>query len=877
MNKNGSTAIWGLIIAAVVVTAIFGWTRLSGLPELEILLGPDLTVRQVAVEREMGADGQKFQPGDRLTHLDGFSLTDLQELRVLLPPLLEDVESPEFDEESQEADELEAIEDEHVSVLNYQLFRPIHRFTVELDEEMADPTELPSRIEEGDRLVAVDGGFLPGPVGTEGIRSIVENRSDSVLSIERSNATFSGQLQVEKSGHYPGVLLGFLIVLLVVFGLWRWHSESVGARSAYFVALETLAVGLLMLLIFGFQWVLGDVVLAGGVIVALTMIRPLSMMARSEAQSDGDDGVLIGLGVGAVSAVVLIGLMAGGWMSSAEEALHAAAIVAGLFIVYELSAGSVEERSLLDLGDRGIFLAGIVMLGLLAGGVALVMDPVAFREDSWRWFAVLLPLVLWFGDVLYAVHYGAASAMGEAADRKSRRQVIGRYLQEIAVEMPHTDLRLIGSVDGQALEMKRGPDGLMIEAADASLSDAVDILVTENARVPLPEGTDRGSHPMAGIATSMNMSLALVLYRPTGSLSLEGLDVHLALIGMRQSSDGDVPSYASSETLDRAQELWRGPVASAAMIEVVVALWTHGVVEDSSGEPSSALQRKLDDVHQELEQCREQRQQLEETRHDLESSLTTTRRSVRIQQLGRRPSVPPMQQGQWSDLLEEQLIEGLEFLLDEPEPIAFAGPIGGGKGFTAYCAHCIDGGDDADFVVIDTADADAADRLDEIIGEEGGGEGPGLLDQFQGALLVRGTQRCDDGQILALCHQCEEHDIRLYLAFDDGDAETRSVLEGRPETIQELLGHREVIIPHFRHRPSIQMAVFEFWLGYWTESYGRSAEGFSRMAVEALEAYGYPGELREAVEVVRWSVLDADHDVIDRENLPLQVRDARPL
>ena len=877
MNKNGSTAIWGLIIAAVVVTAIFGWTRLSGLPELEILLGPDLTVRQVAVERETGADGQKFQPGDRLTHLDGFSLTDLQELRVLLPPLLDDVEPPAFDDDPQEADELEAIEDEHVAVLNYQLFRPIHRFTVELDEEMTDPTELPSRLEEGDRLVAVDGGFLPGPVGTEGIRSIVENRSDSVLSIERPNATFSGQLQVEKSAHYPGVLLSFLIVLLVVIGLWRWHSESVGARSAYFVAAETLAVGLLMLLIFGFQWVLGDVVLAGGVIVALTMIRPLSMMARGEAQGDGDHGALIALGVGAVSAVVLMAMMAGGWMSSAEEALHAGAIVAGLFIVYELSAGSMEERSLLDLGDRGIFLAGIVLLGLLAGGVALVMDPVAFREDSWRWFAVLLPLVLWFGDVLYAVHYGAASAMGEAADRRSRRQVIGRYLQEMAVEMPHTDLRLIGSVEGQALEIEPGPEGIQLQVADASLADAVDILVTENARVPLPEGTDRGTHPMAGIAQSMNMSLALVLHRPTGSLSLEGLDIHLALIGMRQSSEGDVPSYASSETLDRAQELWRGPVASAAMIEVVVGLWTCGVVEDSSGEPSPALRRKLEDAQQAVEQSEDERQQLEERRDELESNLDATRRSSRIHRLGRRPRVPSMQNGQWSELLEEQLIEGLEFLLEDPEPIAFAGPIGAGKGFTAYCAHCIDGGDDEDLLVIDTADTDAADRLDEMIGEQGGGQGPGLLDHFQGALLVRGTQRCDDAQILALCHQCEEHDIRLYLAFDDDEAETRSVLEGRPETIQELLGHREVIIPHFRHRPSIQMAVFDFWLAYWTERYGRSAEGFSRMAVEALEAYGYPGELKEAVEVVRWAVLDADHDVVDRENLPLRVRDARRL
>ena len=175
--------------------------------------------------------------------------------------------------------------------------------------------------------------------------------------------------------------------------------------------------------------------------------------------------------------------------------------------------------------------------------------------------------------------------------------------------------------------------------------------------------------------------------------------------------------------------------------------------------------------------------------------------------------------------------------------------------------------------MVDTAWADAAVRLDQILGEGGGGTGLGLLREYQGGLLIRGAQRCDDGRILALCHQSEELGVQLYLSFEYEEAERESVLAHRPAALQELLGHREVIIPGFARRPSIRRAVLNHWLFEWSQRYDKGIEGFSRLAMDVLEQYYYPGELVEAVEVVRFAVVDADHDVVDCENLPLHVQE----
>ncbi len=878
MKNRGSTGIWGLIIVITLVSGILGWTRLAGLPDLEMLLGPDLTVRHVAMEGSTTTDGQPFQRGDVLRAVSASSewhtLDDLEELRAVVPLLLAEAEPPEFDDQSDgEVDAGDRAEG--VAVLEYQLFRPVHRFSLALQGEVIDPTELPPGVQGEDRLVEVDGRLLPDKMGPEGIRSVAASRPDAVLGFERPDAIFFGQLEVETRAYYPGIVLAFLLVLAAIGVLWRWHTDAVGPRAAYFIAVETLCLGWLVMLVFAFQWVLADQLLAAGVIVGLVMMRPLAIFGREQTGLDAESGGAIALGIGALVSVVLIGLMTSGVLESPEETLHAAAIVAGLFIIYELAASGIEGDSMLSLGDRGGYLAGVVVLGLFACVVAMVMEPVAFEEDRWRWFAVSILSLMWFGDTLYAVKFGSRSAMGEIADRRSRDKLVRRYLREMALEMPHTDLRIVGTIDGGAsVQLTLDKDQIRRQITEAALLDAVEILINENARVPLPEGVDRQSHPMAGIAQAMNISIAVQLMPPTGSLLLDDNQVSLALVGMRESSDGDIPSYASSQTLDRAQELWTGPVASAATIEVVAGFFLSGASLQVAGEASPALRRKLEEAKEAAVECQEERASLVEEKDRLGARFEQEKRQTRLRQLAASPGYPaPIEE---QDLLEAELIGGLEYLLETPEPVVFGGRVGTGKGFVAHWAHFLDEAREDDFLVVDTGASDAAMRLDEILGEGGGGTGPGLLEDFDGGLLIRGAQRCDDGRILALCHQCEELGVRLYLSFESKVAERESVLEERPASLQELLGHREVVIPRFARRPKIRNAVLNYWLGEWSTRYDKGIDGFSRLAMEVLQAYHYPGDLAEAVEVVRLAVVDADHDVVDCENLPMRVQEAKP-
>lgn len=878
MRTKGSAGVWGLIILLAVISAVVGWMRLAGLPELGMLLGPDLTVRSVAVEGGPTIDGQPVQRGDRLTAVAAadtwMSTGDLRELAQVLPLLVPHAEAPVAELAEEESDPV-ALRHEDGAVLDYQLHRPVHRFSLVLEGEGLDPTGLPAGVEAGDRLVEIDGKQLREAWGPEGIRSVAANRPDAALGIERPNVFFFGQLWVDDSGHGPGILLSFLLVLLGIAALWRWHSEEVGAAAAYLIGLETVCLGWLFFLVFGFQWVLADYLLASAVIIGLVMIRPLGIWARQWVGDNDQVGGTVAMGIGAVVSAALTSLMVVGYLPSPEEAIHAAALVAGLFIIYELTSSGLERGSTLGLGERGGYLAGVVGLALFAALVAALMEPVVFEEDRWRWFAVLIPSLVWFGDVTYAIKYGAHSAIGQVAHRQARQDVVWRYLREMALAMPHTDLRLVVGVGYRSVELVCRQSDLRVGPASEALADAVDILLTEGGRIPLPEGSERQVHPMGGIAKAMNISIAVALSTPSGALELGEIGYDVVLVGMRQSGEGDIPSYASVETLDQAQQLWSGAAASAAIIEALTVDLGQRPMSAGSMPAAEDVKEELAQTKEQAQACEEARQALAEERDELAARSELVTRQVKMRQVALQAVYPAAEiQAQ---LVEPELVEGLKYLLEEATPVALGGAVGTGKGFVAHLAHGLEGGEDAACLVVDMGRVDGAQMLDEILGQAGGGQGPGLLAGYEGTLFIRGAQRCGDGQLLTLCHQCEEEDIRLFLGFEAADAETRSVLEGRAPSLQELLGHREMIIPELVHRPQVIARALDYWLAEWADRYEKGVEGFSRMAMEALEAYDYPGQMTELVEVVRLAVVDAEYDVVDRENLPLRVREAMPL
>src|SRR5690554_4947680 len=277
MRERGHTGAWLAVLALGLFSALMIWGRLSGLPDLGVTIGLELTIRQVAVERSPASDAQNFQRGDRLVAVEGMTLQDLRHLRALLPAMTESAAEVE-------------IEGGEAKLLNYQILRPLHRFSVTVQGEGFDPRQLPPGVEPNDRLVEIDGRLLPGKVGPEGLRSVVASRNDALLGLERPNAIFSGQMRLGDSRVHPGLWLTFGLALAAILVLWWRYSWILPPRSVYLIALETVALAWLYLLAYGYQWLLADQALASVVIVSLVMMRPMAMYARRQVESQQNLG-----------------------------------------------------------------------------------------------------------------------------------------------------------------------------------------------------------------------------------------------------------------------------------------------------------------------------------------------------------------------------------------------------------------------------------------------------------------------------------------------------------------------------------------------------------------------------------------------------------
>ncbi|MFU8804380.1 MAG: hypothetical protein ACNA8W_11265, partial [Bradymonadaceae bacterium] len=219
---RGHTLGWTLVLLVTLGSLFLAGWRLSGLPELGVSLGPDLTVRSVRVERMPGSDAHQFQRGDRLVAIQRQAVDDLRDVRAVLPhfpahgePLVTEDGNGTVDAEPTQA-----------FLIDYQIVRPLHRFTLALQGEILDPMDSPAGYEPTtDRLVEIDGRLLPNGMGPEAMRSVVASRPDALLGFERANAVFSGQIKVFSPQLPLGVLLAFGLAFLIVALVWRYHGD----------------------------------------------------------------------------------------------------------------------------------------------------------------------------------------------------------------------------------------------------------------------------------------------------------------------------------------------------------------------------------------------------------------------------------------------------------------------------------------------------------------------------------------------------------------------------------------------------------------------------------------------------------------------------
>jgi hypothetical protein len=872
------------LVIVLVAAASLGLTayRLVDLPELGMTLGPDLRVRSVSNPTYKTSETPKFKRGDRLVALEGHALQEIRGLRVMLRNL-----SPE-QKHGQGEDE---------PGLAYQIGRPLHRYTIALQGNREDPTALPPGYDpQTDRLVEIDGRPLPDRVGPAGIRSIIGSRPDALLTFERRNAVFQGNVAFEPSSMSTAAVIVFALAVLVVVLLWQYRARNLHRWASLAVSVETVAFAWIVLLGVAPQWLLADWILASGVIVSLVLVRPLAIFARSKAARRRDDtsgGWALGLGVG--YAVLVVGLLHGGVLENAERAMYAAASGAALYLIYELIMLAFDDAPHLTLREGGGYLGGILIVGIATAIFSWNFQPVGFQEYMWRWYTIASLALVWFGDALFCLRGPPSVGYSEVETSEERREILRQYLEILTEEIKQARLLLVIQRGDASAQIELEDGAVEVARSDDAVADLVDILVQEKSRIPLPETADRSTSPLAGIAQTMNIVLALRLQPPSGGIALPGIEV--ALVGVETSDAGELPSYASVETIEFSQQQLRPSVWAAAFVEGMAILSDQGTpkvrpapVDDLSadkpddeadgertGKPQpqveeledeiTTLEAELEERKTDLEKTREKIELLREDRSELATQIDQAERRLRSR-------VPPIESR--DELLEPELVETLDYLLESDEPIVVGGPCGAGKEYVARCAADIEGHPPEAFVVYDAFDASSEDHRVALFGEHGDGKGQpgeGLIEAAAGAsLLIRSAGRLSDTLLMGLCNSAEKQSFRLFLTFHEPDIEERSVLEERPDNLADRLEHRELVLPDLRRRRTVLPRILEFYRERYARFRGRRVSGFTDRAMEALEMYDYPAQIHEAKLLVDLAVLRTTGDEIDLPALNLDVR-----
>jgi hypothetical protein len=910
LTLRRSTIIWLAVVGVGLSSLAAACYQLWSLPELPVYLSPDLRVRSVAMTSP-GVDGSTdLQHGDRVDAVEGQSVDTLADVRAILRgfPTASPGESDSGQTGSAPDTDTtdEAGSQNRVRMLDVQVRRPLHRFTIALQREDSTGGALPPGYNPGtDRLLEIDGHPLPDPVGPEQLRSIIATQSQSLLTFGRKGAIFQAQIPVRPAGFpwVPAVVFGLAFLAAVV--LWRRHAQEHEPDVAAAIGLETIAFGWIGLLAFAYQWILADRVLATMVIISMCLVRPLAMFARSRGPARDSGEGLWALAIGGAFAGLLSILFHMGPLSRVEIGLFAAASVGALAVVYEMSVIGFDEGAPNTLAEGGGYLVAVLVAAFTCGFLAWLFDPIFFEEQLWRWFAIIIVGLVWFGDVLFTLRGPLASTYGNVVSVQERREEVASYLRDVADELSDARVELIVRRAGKTIAIRADRDDIAVEQPDEHLRDAIDILVQEDARIPLGPAEDRSSHPLTGIAMSMDIMLALQLHPPEFGLILPESDV--VLVAFEKHPDGDIPSYASAEAIDFAQARLDARTWVAMFVEGVRGideLGTDDVTamataspqvttddgadgqtdgEETDGEesgdsgPSEEIRSRIETLEAENERLTAELDEERSSNESMRSDRRELSRRLQHHQRRWRRRQPPVDKRE--ELLEDELLESMSYLIDDPEPIITGGPYAGGKRFVAHCLAAMEGLPPEVVAEYDAADH-APDAHHAFLFEDDQSSNEDRDPMAQdfaavadgGALVVSSAGLLSDSVILALCNRLEELEARLILCFHDSRAHEHSVLEGRPNNVVNRLAHRELVIPPVVRRPTILEAVFTHYLEQYSTKLGRPVPELSEDTFDWLTALSYPAQMREVQLWMHRIALEADDDVVEPAHLPEPIR-----
>jgi len=822
MKTNSYAHVWLSVLLANLLIAALAFVRLADLPELPLRLGDDLTVQAVSDELEPGEAGISLARGDQISGLAGQALGDLSDLVLVSRSVVR-------------AQGVEA------GSLDYQAIRPLHRFTLTLGGQTEDGKALPPGVEPTDVLVEVDGRTLPGKVGPEGLRSIVASRPEAVLGFERKNAVFTGKIPITQSSLHFVWLVAFGIAGLMTLILWRFHSPRNPLRFSLLMACQSILLAMASLIVFKFQWVMSDAILAGMVATAMILCRPVAYVGHAWVEDGRPSiGTWFALALSLISCVVVcvsIGLD----ILSCRKALMLAGVVGFFFIFYELVAGFSGGRSD-PRTERSMYLVGIIVITVVSSLVAYLMDPVGFLEISWVGFVVAVLGLMWTGDVIVSLRGPSLSELDEVRTPEFRQRKIREYFSEFQEEFPGCKLRAVLYKPGASVILGEGLTGFEVRPTDKALHDAVSILVAERAQVPW---IGPGESPLQGIAKTMQIPLLVELPPPPSGIVIP--DLTLVVTAIWTSRAGETIPNCSADVVERV---------FASMNSVI---WAAMVVEGLGLESSSIVLPEPSIAPEIVDELREEIAELKAVLKTRELEVEDA--EIRCDAFGSQTfgdlqgAVERME-----ELLEPGLLDAVKFLVESQEPVVLAGAWGSGKRFVGACISVLDQHFGPHAVMLDVgqfSDESGRSNVDDFPTQH-------FLAAEGGVLFVRSAAMLSAQQLKALCHRSEGR-FRLLLSFDDPHAESRSVLDGYSAEVSELLGHRELVIPSF-HRREVKQTIVRYLVESASLSLNREVVGIASDALQTFQSYHFAGEIAECKTLIWAAVSRSQKEVLDAED-----------
>ena len=280
--------------------------------------------------------------------------------------------------------------------------------------------------------------------------------------------------------------------------------------------------------------------------------------------------------------------------------------------------------------------------------------------------------------------------------------------------------------------------------------------------------------------------------------------------------------------------------------------------------------------------------------------LLVVRRALEAAQLARENAELRLRAGPETLLIGDgTLVVGLRAAVDKVAPtgsrVLISGPAGAGKEVVARMIHARSRRADGPFVMLNCAILNPARFEEELFGMEAGPDSPrrsGVLERAHGGTLL--LEEVSDmpletqGKIVrALQDQTFERlggsqrvrvDVRV-IATTNRDLQAEIAGQRFREDLYYRLAVVPLRVPALRERREDVPALARHFLARSAEQSGMAGRELSADAVAALQAYDWPGNVRQLRNLVDWLLIMAPgmaSDLIRADMLPPEIGSAAP-